>query len=483
MKKSLTILLFSIPFLLIAPMFYEHELIYGDYFKYMIFLVMLINTIISIIFAIQSEEKDERIFFILLGLSLFFYLIDNLFDIIALHGDYPLDIYNAISDLVGNIPILFLLIYRVVKDYRLTKKSERLMLFMGSLVSSSGFILLGIIALRVAFSVGIPISDIYLYLPFLIVDIAIMALLVTLYIYYIELNFRYYILALLSGYFFAFVGDVFELLYGLFEGVLNRIAARTATLFAFSLLMIVLIWTRGKKISISSLTQIEIEREKYKSLYLDLDDKVRDLLTLTQFLRHDFGNDIVVIANALEIYKEKPNEELLEMAERRLKRIEDRINTLRTQEEIYASLKTQPIPITFLEEIVKLFTNTSIRIKNRKTIIKGNQLLSSIFFNIIDNSFTHGGENVEVQVETRTVDDFVVIMIGDNGKGIPDSKKREILDYIHVFDESPTKPKNIGLSLAITTIKGLGGDLSIQDNEPSGTVIIVQIPEYKEDND
>ncbi|MCG3223036.1 MAG: hypothetical protein H7647_01115, partial [Candidatus Heimdallarchaeota archaeon] len=206
--------------------------------------------------------------------------------------------------------------------------------------------MLGVIVLRVALSTPeILLNDILLYLPFLIVNIIIMVLLVTLYILYVEANFRYYILALLSGYFFLFVGDVFEFVYALYKGLGNRITSRAMTLFAFTLLFVVLVWIRSSNVSISTLSQIESERTKYKKLYLDLDDKLKDLLVLTQFLRHDFGNDIVVISNALEIYKEKPSVDLMMMAQKRLKLMKERISNLRTKEEIYSSLKTVAIPI------------------------------------------------------------------------------------------------------------------------------------------
>ncbi|MHA1551296.1 MAG: sensor histidine kinase [Candidatus Heimdallarchaeaceae archaeon] len=480
MKRYVVGLLFTFPIIVVLPMFFSHPTIYNDYFRYMIAIVLLANTIICIVFATRSKELDEKIFFILLVISLFFYLVDSIFDIISLFADYPIEIYDVISDLVGNIPILILLIYRIVMDFRYIKKESRLVLSVGSLVSSSGFILLGIIAVRVAFSTEIPESDIFLYLPFLIVNILIMVLLVTLYILYVEINFRYYILALLSGYFFVFVGDVYELLYGLYGGTYYRIVARSATLFAFTFLMVVLIWVKGRNLSISSLSQIESERKRYMELYLDLDDKLRDLLVLTQFLRHDFGNDIVVISNALEIYKEKPSTDLMMMAEKRLKIMEERISKLRTREEIYSSFKTQAIPITFIEDITKLFKNISVRIRNRRISIRGNQLLNSVIFNIIDNSFKHGGENVDVQIDVDTKDMCVIIKIKDNGVGMTDQQKSTIKNRVATLDENLEIPDSVGLTLAKTTINGLGGELIIEDNKPRGTIITLELPIFEE---
>ncbi len=481
MKRIYVGVLLSIPLIVVLPMFYTAEIIYRDYYRYMKTAFMLANMIICAFFAARSKERDERIFFSLLSASMFFYLVDGIFDIISIYSNYPIDIYDALSDLAGNLPILALLIYRIIVDFKHIKKENRTTLLFGSIVSSSGFILLGVVVLRVALSTSdIPLSDILLYLPFLIVNILIMSLLVTLYILYVEVNFRYYILVLLSGYFFLFVGDVFEFMYALYKGLSNRIISRTMTLFAFSLLFVVLIWINSSNISISTLSQIEAERTKYKKLYLDLDDKLKDLLVLTQFLRHDFGNDIVVISNALEIYKEKPSIDLMMMAEKRLKLMEERISNLRTREEIYSSLKTVAISITFIEDIAKLFKNVSVRIKNRKILVRGNQLLNSVLFNIIDNSFKHGGENVVVKIDVDTRDSFVIIKIIDNGIGMTDQQKTIIRNRVATLDENLEIPDSVGLMLAKTTINGLSGELFIEDNKPQGTIIIIELPLFKE---
>ncbi len=481
MKRVYVGLLLTIPFIVVVPMLSGLSIIYNDYFRYMKTVILLANLIICIFFAIKCKERDERTFFILLSASMFFYFIDGIFDIISLNSSYPIPIYDAISDFVGNLPILILLIYRIIVDFKHIKKENRTNLLLGSIVSSSGFVLVGIIALRIAFSKAeISVSDILLYLPFLIVTVSIMVLLVTLYILYVEVNFRYYILALLTGYFFAFIGDVFEFLYAIDGVKADRITARSMTLFAFTLLFVVLIWINQSNISISTLSQVEAERERYKKLYLDLDDKLRDLLVLTQFLRHDFGNDIVVVSNALEIFREKPSTDLLVMAENRLKRMEDRISNLRTKEEIYSSLKTQAIPIIFIEDITKLFKNISVRIKNRRLHIRGNQLLNAVLFNIIDNSFKHGGENVEVQIDVDTKDDFCIIKIIDNGIGMTEQQKKNIENQIATLDENLEIPDSVGLTLAKTTVKGLNGEFIIEDNKPHGTVIILELPLFEE---
>ena len=111
---------------------------------------------------------------------------------------------------------------------------------------------------------------------------------------------------------------------------------------------------------------------------------------MTQLLRHDLGNDIIVISNALELYQDKKSNELIKMASTRLKNMESRITKLRSSSEIFSSLKIEKIPISFINEVADLFDNVSVRIKDKKIYIWGNQLINFILFNVIENAFKHG---------------------------------------------------------------------------------------------
>lgn len=291
-----------------------------------------------------------------------------------------------------------------------------------------------------------------------------------------QLSFRNYILAILVGYMFSFLGETYGLFYGLYGTINYRGIERIFTLLAFSYFFVTLVWVRRRKIVMTSLSEIEEERKKYKALYLEVDDKVRDLLILTQLLRHDLGNDIVVIANALDLYEERKTEDLYTIARNRLLGMEERIKRLRSSSEIYESLKVQKIPITFVEDVSKLFDNVNTKISNRNMSIKGNQLVNFILFNLIQNSFKHGGNDVKVRVTVDEKDDFAILKVIDNGKGISDDEKKQILRQVVTLEESEELPKGVGLSIAKTTIEGLGGTFTIEDNKPHGTIIVIEIP-------
>ena len=423
MRRYQTLLLLLFPLVVIIPYFFLQSNNLNLYYKYSIFIITFITTIVAVLLAILSEKKDVRFFFSIIGISMVFYLANAFFDVIKIYHYYPSNLFDDLYAFIANMPVFFFLIYRFITDFKLIKRESRFVVAFGAIAASSGFIIVGIIAARLSLERGVPTEDFFLYLPYMIQIIVIMVFSITLYIMYMELSFRNYILALLTVYIFYFIGETYGLFYGLYENITYRNIERIFTLLAFSYIFVIMIWVRGEKIIPLSFSEIEEERRKYKALYLELDDKVRDLLVLTQLLRHDLGNDIAVIANALDLYEERKTEELYTIAKNRFLRMEERVKRLRSSSEIYESLKVQPIPITFVDDVTKLFENVITRISNKNMKIKGNQLVNFILFNLIQNAFKHGGEDVQVTVSVVEEDEFAIlrVMLSDYYFSITDS--------------------------------------------------------------
>jgi signal transduction histidine kinase len=60
--------------------------------------------------------------------------------------------------------------------------------------------------------------------------------------------------------------------------------------------------------------------------------------------------------------------------------------------------------------------------------------------------------------------------VADDGPGIPDGKKEEVL--------MPTESGDggLGLYLTRTVVEGYGGSVDIEDNEPRGAVVMLHLP-------
>lgn len=104
--------------------------------------------------------------------------------------------------------------------------------------------------------------------------------------------------------------------------------------------------------------------------------------------------------------------------------------------------------------------------------IRNIELLSSVFEHLLRNAIEHNHRHTpHVSIHLESLEESVRVQISDNGPGIPDDRK------VSVFETDEWGETGIGLYLAKTLVTNFGGDIYIRDNEPTGTVMTVELPE------
>ncbi|HEU4861718.1 MAG TPA: ATP-binding protein, partial [Chitinophagaceae bacterium] len=116
------------------------------------------------------------------------------------------------------------------------------------------------------------------------------------------------------------------------------------------------------------------------------------------------------------------------------------------------------------------------------------QDIGRVILNLINNAFYAVNEKRKakgsmidaesyeptVTVSTKTENDKVIILVADNGNGIPDSIKGKIFQPF--FTTKPTgQGTGLGLSLAYDIIKAHGGELKMNTKEGEGSEFIIQL--------
>ena len=76
----------------------------------------------------------------------------------------------------------------------------------------------------------------------------------------------------------------------------------------------------------------------------------------------------------------------------------------------------------------------------------------------------------------------VYLEVSDTGCGIPEENMHRIFDPFFTTKE-PGKGTGLGLSTSYGIIKENGGDISVKDTGPDGTVFIVELPLYRASDD
>jgi two-component system, NtrC family, sensor kinase len=112
------------------------------------------------------------------------------------------------------------------------------------------------------------------------------------------------------------------------------------------------------------------------------------------------------------------------------------------------------------------------------------QDIGRVFLNLYNNAFyavnekmKTAGENYQptVSVQTKKINDKVVLTVMDNGNGIP----QKIVDKIFqpFFTTKPTgQGTGLGLSLSYDIIKAHGGEIKVNTKENEGSEFIIQLP-------
>lgn len=107
--------------------------------------------------------------------------------------------------------------------------------------------------------------------------------------------------------------------------------------------------------------------------------------------------------------------------------------------------------------------------------VAANEMLQSVFKNLLNNAVQHNdNEQPRVDVSFELRGETVVVRIADNGPGIPDEQKAAIFEKGQKgIGSSGT---GIGLYLVETLVNQYGGDVSVEDNTPTGTIFSVSLP-------
>ncbi len=107
-----------------------------------------------------------------------------------------------------------------------------------------------------------------------------------------------------------------------------------------------------------------------------------------------------------------------------------------------------------------------------KLMPHGASLVTAALENLIRNTHEHGGANPEMNVRISPEDGHAVLLVSDNGPGIPEEIKRTVFDR-GISDTD----KGLGLYLTRRLIEGLGGSIEqVDDTEYGGASFRIVLP-------
>jgi PAS domain S-box-containing protein len=219
-------------------------------------------------------------------------------------------------------------------------------------------------------------------------------------------------------------------------------------------------------------------------IWIDVTDRklqVRRLAVLNRVLRHDLRTDASVISGHAELL---PDTEATEtIRERALALAERGTAARRAQEALADGTDRWPIdlPALLADELEAIRAETDVRVQAdlADVTVSGSAALRTAIAELLENAVEHNDADdptvrVTVTAPSADADDrFAAVEIADDGPGFPEMERT-------VFEEASETPlqhsSGLGLWLARWVIADVGGEVSIEDRDPRGTVVRLRLP-------
>jgi PAS domain S-box-containing protein len=237
---------------------------------------------------------------------------------------------------------------------------------------------------------------------------------------------------------------------------------------------------RGDLVSVRDIT----DQHQYEA---ELEQLNEELEILNRVVRHDIRNDMSIIlgwAELLEEYTDDAGDAYLEKILRRSEHVvelteiaRDYVETLARddQMEVYP-MALRPTLETEVAIQQEAYPDAEVSVQGSipDVEIEANEMLSSVFRNLLNNAVTHNDTDtpvVEVVVEERS--DDVRVTVADNGPGVPADRREAIFGKGERGLES--SGTGIGLYLVQTLLTQYGGAIQIEETDTEGAAFTVTL--------
>ncbi len=110
----------------------------------------------------------------------------------------------------------------------------------------------------------------------------------------------------------------------------------------------------------------------------------------------------------------------------------------------------------------------------RLVIVDGDaELLAQLFTNLIENALAHSGAGTSIRIELTRSNDRAVATVADDGIGIPEAERENVLRQFYRLDPSRAGPgSGLGLALVAAIAALHQADLELRDNGPGLAVVL-----------
>jgi len=214
------------------------------------------------------------------------------------------------------------------------------------------------------------------------------------------------------------------------------------------------------------------------------------LRALNRVLRHDIRNDMQIVLGLGRLLDEHVDEEGREYLRTILDTGEHVVELTRSSRDLARTLAGEaelPIEPTPLDETLRsevdrrreAFDHATISIQGDipEVDVQANDLLASVFRNLLNNAVQHNDRDdptVEITADITRGDHTAVVRVADDGPGIAPDRRAAVFGKGEKGIDS--EGTGLGLYLVQSLVEHYGGSVRIEDNDPRGVVAVVELP-------
>lgn len=216
---------------------------------------------------------------------------------------------------------------------------------------------------------------------------------------------------------------------------------------------------------------------------------------LNHIVRHDIHNDMTIISGWLTLLREEVDGDVAERFDDVIRASDHVMELLQGVGEALAvlgvdegiSVKPTPVDEALETEVARVrdvHPDAEVRLPDELpgTEVRANEMLASVFRNLLVNGITHAKtDEPTVVVDIEVTDERVCVSVADEGPGLSASLREALTDP----EQSVAQVSGVGVGLYLveTLVTAYDGDIEIRDNEPTGTVFTVSLKRMDRETD
>ncbi len=202
------------------------------------------------------------------------------------------------------------------------------------------------------------------------------------------------------------------------------------------------------------------------------------LSVVGKLTRHDVRNKLAVVAGNLFMTKEKlpPDHEAMKYLKKAESAFEP-INRIFDRARTYERLGTDKLAYIYVKQSFDEAVSLAHHLDRIKVVndckclaVYADSLLGPLFYNLIDNSITHGEKVSKIRIYHKTNKDRLKLIYEDDGVGIAKAEKKKI------FGEATGKGTGIGLRMIKIMCKIYGWTIQETGKKGKGAQFTITIP-------